>query len=117
MDAGNNTEMGVVVNEPGSSTPLQRDIVQEGLEQTIQEDAQSEISSLTLGIANAPTVSEEQRDDAISVRLTNSQASEVRYFVCGKRKTSKHKIFFSEKVFLIITSNYTIICPPYCCTC
>ena len=84
MDVGSNTVLGVVVNEPGTNKPLQNSIVEDGLDKTIEENAQSEISSLTLGVVNVPTVSQEQRDDAVNISLTGFQASSVRHFVNEK---------------------------------
>ncbi|CAB3980486.1 Hypothetical predicted protein [Paramuricea clavata] len=76
MDAGDNTVLGVVVSQPGTDTPVEGNVVKDALHQTIQEDGQTQISNLTLGIVNVPTVSDNQRDNAISVRLTGSQRSE-----------------------------------------
>ena len=76
-ESGNNTVVGVVVNKPGTTTPVQDDVVEDALHQTLQEDGQSDISSLTLGVVNTPTVSETQQNNAASVRLTNINASQV----------------------------------------
>ena len=79
MPSGNNTVLGVVVNQPGTVTPVESSVVGDALHQTIQEDGQTQITNLTLGVVNAPTVSDNQRDNAISVRLTGTQPSEVRF--------------------------------------
>ncbi|CAB3993946.1 Hypothetical predicted protein [Paramuricea clavata] len=76
MDAGTNTVVGVVVNQPGTVTPVESSVVEDALHQTIQEDGQTQITNLTLAVVNAPTVSNNQRDNAISVRLTGIQPSE-----------------------------------------
>jgi hypothetical protein len=86
VGAGNDTVMSVVVNEPGTSTPVKNNIVEDALINTIQEDPNSEISNLTLGVVNVPTVSDEQSNNAISVRLTGTQASEVRFVYMSKEK-------------------------------
>jgi hypothetical protein len=80
MDAGSsNTVVGIVVNQPGTVTPVESSVVGDALHQTLQEDGQTQISNLTLGVVNAPTVSDNQRDNAISVGLTGTQPSEVRF--------------------------------------
>ena len=80
MDAGSsNTVVGIVVNQPGTVTPVESSVVGDALHQTIQEDGQTQITNLTLGVVNAPTVSDNQRDNAISVRLTGTQPSKVRF--------------------------------------
>ena len=80
MDAGSsNTVVGIVVNQPGTVTPVESSVVEDALHQTIQEDGQTQITNLTLGVVNAPTVSDNQRDNAISVRLTGTQPSKVRF--------------------------------------
>ncbi|CAB4029120.1 Hypothetical predicted protein, partial [Paramuricea clavata] len=76
MDVGDNTVLGVVVSKPGTDTPVEGNVVEDALHQTIQEDGQTQISNLTLGVVNVPTVSDNQRDNAISVRLTGIQPSE-----------------------------------------
>jgi hypothetical protein len=90
MDAGSNTVLGVVVNQPGTDTPVESNVVEDALHQTIQEDGQTQISNLTLGVVNAPTVSDNQRDKAISIRLTGTQSSEVRFVFTSKRKINGH---------------------------
>ena len=80
MDAGSsNTVVGIVVNQPGTVIPVESSVVEDALHQTIQEDGQTQITNLTLGVVNAPTVSDNQRDNAISVRLTGTQPSKVRF--------------------------------------
>jgi hypothetical protein len=80
MDAGrSNTVVGIVVNQPGTVTPVESSVVEDALHQTIQEDGQTQITNLTIGVVNAPTVSDNQRDNAISVRLTGTQPSKVRF--------------------------------------
>ena len=69
--------VGVVVNKPGTNSPVQDDIVEDALHQTLQEDGQSDISSLTLGVVNTPTVSETQQNNAARVTLINTNASQV----------------------------------------
>ena len=76
--AGENTVVDVVVNEPGTSTPVQSAIVEDALHQTLQENNQSDISNLNLAVVNAPNASESEREEAFDVRLPNTQASQVR---------------------------------------
>ncbi|XP_028408014.1 uncharacterized protein LOC114530617 [Dendronephthya gigantea] len=75
-ESGNNTVVGAVVNEPGTTTPVKTDVVEDALHQTLQENGESDISSLTIGVVNTPTVSETQENNAASVRLTNTNASQ-----------------------------------------
>ncbi len=79
MTAGNDTMVSVVVTEPGDDKPISADIVKDGLFQSIQDDQLSAISNLHLSLVNVPVVSETQRDNAISVRLQNTGASEVSF--------------------------------------
>jgi hypothetical protein len=79
IDSGDNTVLGVVVNQPGTDTPVEGNVVEDALHQTIQEDGQTQISNLTLGVVNVPRVSDNQRDNAISLRLTGTRPSEVRF--------------------------------------
>lgn len=78
--AGNGTVVGVVVNNPGGNSPVENDVVEEALHQTLQENPNSTISGLTFGIVNTPTVSDEQSGETISIRLPGTSASEVILF-------------------------------------
>lgn len=69
--------VGVVVNEGGNGTHVQRNIVEVALIQAFQTDSRSEISNLNLGVASAPNVSETQRNNAIDVVLTDTKVSQV----------------------------------------
>jgi hypothetical protein len=86
MGAESNTVVGVVVNKPGTGTPVERSVVEDALHHAIQEDGQTQITNLTLAVVNVPTVSDNQRDNAISVRLIGTQPSEVRFVFTSKQK-------------------------------
>ena len=76
---GNSTVVGVVVMKPGQNTSVEGDVVAEALEKTIQ----STISGLALALVNTPTVSDNQLDKIVRVRLPGTNTSEVRFvLVC-----------------------------------
>ena len=76
---GNSTVVGVVVMKPGQNTSVEGDVVAEALEKTIQ----STISGLALALVNTPTVSDNQLDEIVRVRLPGTNTSEVRFvLVC-----------------------------------
>ena len=77
MAVGGNTVLSIVVNEPGEDNPVPKNIVQDAMYQSIQEDATTKITGLRLALVNEPEVSNVQRANAINVSLTNTQGSEV----------------------------------------
>lgn len=79
MGVENSTVVGVVVNKPGQNISVENDIVEEALIQTIQEDPHSTISGLALAVVNTSTVSDDQLDETVSVRLLDTNTSEVRF--------------------------------------
>jgi hypothetical protein len=81
MAVGDATMLNVVVNEPGQSTPVSGDIVEEALYQSLQDDSTTTVTNLRLAVVNTPTVSNTQRENAITVRLKNTVANEVRFFI------------------------------------
>ncbi|XP_028416182.1 uncharacterized protein LOC114539806 [Dendronephthya gigantea] len=72
---GTDTKVSIVVNEPGTTTPISSAVVEDGLHRSFSLDDTSTISSLTLQLAsdNVPVVSPEQKNQAITVRLLNTQ--------------------------------------------
>ena len=80
---GNSTVVGVVVMKPGQNTSVEGDVVAEALEKTLQDDPRSNISGLALALVNTPTVSDDQLDEIVRVRLPGTNTSEVRFvLVC-----------------------------------
>jgi hypothetical protein len=78
MAAGNDTVINVVVNEPGENNPVPANIVEEAMRESIETDNTSLITGLQLALGNTPeVVTTNQRSNAVSVRLPNTQASEV----------------------------------------
>ena len=80
MAVGENTVVNVVVNQPGEQNPVPANIVEDGLYRSIQLDQLTTITNIHLAV-NAPMVSNTQRNYAISIRLNNIQATEVRVFL------------------------------------
>ena len=77
MEVGGNTVLSIVVNEPGEDNPVPKNIVQDAMYQSIQEDATTNITSLQLALVNEPEVSIIQRANAINVSLTNTRVNQV----------------------------------------
>ena len=77
IGAGHNTKIYVVVKEPGERNAVPKNIVEDALYETLQEDNRTAITNLQLAIVNAPTISNTERENALRVRLHNTQANEV----------------------------------------
>ena len=77
MAVDNNILAYLVVNEPGTSSPISANFVKEALILTIREDNQTTVTKSYFALVNVSINSEEQLDNAISVRLENMQASQV----------------------------------------
>ena len=77
VEVGGNTVLSIVVNEPGEDNPVPKNIVQDAMYQSIQEDATTNITSLQLALVNEPEVSIIQRANAINVSLTNTRVNQV----------------------------------------
>ena len=77
MGAGRNTMLYVVVNEPGENNAVLKNIVEDALYQTLQDDNRTTITNLQLAIVNAPVISDIERENALRVRLHDTQADEV----------------------------------------
>ena len=67
----------VVVNEPGENNAVLKNIVEDALYQTLQDDNRTTITNLQLAIVNAPVISDIERENALRVRLHDTQADEV----------------------------------------
>ncbi len=76
MAAGDNTEFKVVVNQPGDNNPVPANIVEDALYQSLQDDNTTTLSNLHLALVN---VSITPNENAIQVRLENTQATEVSF--------------------------------------
>ena len=77
MAAGRNTMLYVVVNEPGENNAVLKNIVEDALYQTLQDDNRTTITNLQLAIVNAPVILDIERENALRVRLLDTQANEV----------------------------------------
>ena len=77
MEAGPNTVVNVIVNEPGQNNAVPGNVVEDALHRTIQEDNSTVLTNLTLAIANRPNVSVAERENALSVILPNTTVNEV----------------------------------------
>ena len=77
MEAGSNTVVNVIVNEPGQNKAVPDNIVENALYQSLQEDDKTVLTNLTLAIVNATNVSVAERENALSVRLPNTTVNEV----------------------------------------
>ena len=77
MEAGSNTVVNVIVNEPGQNNAVPGNVVEDALYQTIQEDNSTVLTNLELAIVNTPNVSVAERENALSVRLPNTTVNEV----------------------------------------
>lgn len=108
MAVGDATMLNVVVNEPGQSTPVSGDIVEEALYQSLQDDSTTTVTNLRLAVVNTPTVSNTQRENAITVQLKNTVANEVRFLFIFSPKPSRNSfpksLQISRNVWLIIPS-------------
>ena len=76
-EAGPNTVVNIIVNEPGQNNAVPDNIVEDALYQTLQEDDKSVLTNLTLAIVNVPVVSVAERENALSVLLLNTAVNEV----------------------------------------
>lgn len=108
MAVADATILNVVVNEPGQSTPVSGDIVEEALYQSLQDDSTTTVTNLRLAVVNTPTVSNTQRENAITVQLKNTVANEVRFLFIFSPKPSRNSfpksLQISRNVWLIIPS-------------
>ena len=77
MGANQSTKIYVVVNEPGEKNAVPKNIVEDALYETLQENNRTAITNLQLAIVNVPTISNTERENALRVRLHNTQANEV----------------------------------------
>ena len=77
MTYGNDTVVKLVINQPGTDTPVSGQIVEDALRHSLEDDAASTISNLHLAIVNETIVSKSQRDNAVSVLLQNTMVDEV----------------------------------------
>ena len=72
--AGDNTQLNISVTQPGSSNPVSVNVVEDAFRQPFQ----SNITNLTLGITNIPTLpTANEKNNAIEVRLINFSARQV----------------------------------------
>ena len=76
-EAGRNTVVNIIVNEPGQNNAVADNIVEDALYQTLQEDNKTVLTNLTLAIVNAPIVSVAEQENALSVLLPNTAVNEV----------------------------------------
>ena len=77
MEAELNTMVNVIVNQPGQNKAIPRNVVEDALHQTIQEDNSTVLTNLALVIVNTPIVSVAERENALSVILPNTMVNEV----------------------------------------
>ena len=76
-EAGPNTVVNIIVNEPGQNNAVPDNIVENALYQTLKEDNKTVLTILTLAIVNAPNVSVAELENALSVLLPNTTVNEV----------------------------------------
>ena len=76
-EAGPNTVVNIIVNEPGQNNAVPDNIVEDALYQTLKEDNKTVLTILTLAIVNAPNVSVVELENALSVLLPNTTVNEV----------------------------------------
>ena len=74
----------VVVNEPGENNAVPKNIVEDALYETLQEDNRTAITNLQLAIVNAPTILDIERENALRVRLHDTLANEVSITLIAK---------------------------------
>ena len=74
----------VVVNERGENNAVPKNIVEDALYETLQENNRTAITNLQLAIVNAPTISDIERENALRVRLHDTQADEVSITLIAK---------------------------------
>ena len=84
MGAFQNTKIYVVVNEPGENNAVPKNIVEDALYETLQEDNRTAITNLQLAIVNTRTISNTERENALRVRLHNTLANEVSMILIAK---------------------------------
>ena len=98
-EAGPNTVINIIVNEPGQNNAVSDNIVEDALYQTLQEDDKTVLTNLTLAIVNVPTVSVAEQENALSVALPNTAVNEV-----GVNLTRDHMKF----VVILFKVNYDL---------
>ena len=76
-EAGPNTVVNIIVNEPGQNNAVPDNIVGDALYQTLKEDNKTVLTNLTLTIVNTPIVSVAEQENALSVLLLNTAVNEV----------------------------------------
>ena len=76
----------VIVNEPGENSAVPKDIVEDALRETLQEDNRTAITNLQLAIVNVSTISDPELENVLRVRLHNTQASEVSMTLIAKHR-------------------------------
>ena len=76
-EAGPNTVVNIIVNEPGQNNAVPDNIVEDALYQTLQVDNKTVLTNLTLAIVNAPIVSVAGQENALRVILPNTAVNEV----------------------------------------
>ena len=76
----------VIVNEPGENSAVSKNIVEDALRETLQEDNRTAITNLQLAIVNASTISDPERENVLRVRLHNTQANEVSMTLIAKHR-------------------------------
>ena len=86
IGAGQNTMIYVIVNEPGENSAVSKNIVEDALRETLQEDNRTAITNLQLEIVNASTISDPERENVLRVRLHNTQANEVSMTLIAKHR-------------------------------
>ena len=94
MGAGQNTKIYVVVNEPGENNAVPKNIVEDALYETLQEDNRTAITNLPLAIVNTPTISNTERENALRVRLHSTLANEVSVTLIAKHHFLYYIIFY-----------------------
>lgn len=77
MNEAQNTVVKIVVNEPGENNAVSANVVTDALHQAFQDDNTTAITNLQLAIFNTPNISNSDRENALRVRLFNTQASQV----------------------------------------
>ena len=76
----------VIVNEPGENSAVSKNIVEDALRETLQEDNRTAITNLQLAIVNASTISDPERENVLRVRLHNTQVNEVSMTLIAKHR-------------------------------
>ena len=76
-EAGPNTVVNIIVNEPGQNNAVPYNIVEDALYQTLQLDNKTVLTNLTLAIVNAHIVFVAEQENALRVILPNTAVNEV----------------------------------------